>query len=129
MICPNCKSDNSELIKSFNEVSQKYYEYYGCNDCGNSWECEEMKYFIVSEMELKQKIDKLQGTYHNTMDLVEASSLVEEILADKQPVEMVAEGEVNCNKSDYNLVGSIYVDSLVNPYHGKSIKIHVEVII
>ena len=41
MICPNCKSDNSELIKGINEITLKHYEYYACNDCGNSWEEEE----------------------------------------------------------------------------------------
>ena len=87
-----------------------------------------MKYFIVSEMELKQKIDKLQGTYHNTMDLVEASSLVEEMLADKQPVEMIAEGEFDRTDRNYGsgFVGEDNLISKFDKYEGKSIKIFIQ---
>ena len=38
MDCINCKSENVELITGMNEITGEYYEYYFCNDCGNSWE-------------------------------------------------------------------------------------------
>ncbi len=88
-----------------------------------------MKSYVFTEMELKQRIDKLQGTYHNTMDLVEAGKLVDEMVVGKTPVEEVASGEYSFKGGIRFVERSVNNESLsriFDKYDGKNIKIYVE---
>ena len=92
-----------------------------------------MKYYIFSKLELQNKIDRLQGTYHNTMDLVEASSLVEEITEGIQTVEKILEGEVEQHHDNVpaftigDKFPAMVMQSIVHSNLGKNIKLYIEV--
>ncbi len=81
-----------------------------------------MKSYVFTEMELKQRIDKLQGTYHNTLDLVVADSLVDEMVEGKQEIKLLATGDFKSMRVDegilFRLNGNmvkIYIEELPTP--------------
>ncbi len=83
-----------------------------------------MKY-VIDTNNLIEMIKKLQVRYHNTLDLIPETEIAEYLVNDKKPIEEVASGHVYLG-GDYNVVGSVYVDSIANPYKGKNIKIYIE---
>ena len=86
-----------------------------------------MKYFIVSEDELKEIIDYYAIKY--TLHPAENYYKLEEIKDTKQPVEMVAEGEVFASGEIYESyldVGDFNVCELLEKYNNKSIKIFIQ---
>lgn len=63
-----------------------------------------MKTYTFTEIELKNKIDRLQGTYHNTLDLIDSDILVEELIEGKDPIDI----DENIAKDNPELIPDMY---------------------
>jgi hypothetical protein len=85
-----------------------------------------MKTYIFTELELKNKIDKMQGTYHNTLDLIETDTLVAEMTEGKKPVELISSGKITMPYDDILMYPDIKPDDLAK-YIGSEVNFYIEV--
>ena len=87
-----------------------------------------MKYFIVSEDDLRILID--MAIFSETEGYEDyVGRTTRDFLADKQPVEMVAEGEVKQvfnNGGYHSAIGEYNTNVYFDKYEGKSIKIFIQ---